>query len=81
MPDAPIDAIKQITLMGFRPKRKNYKYRVKNGLNIQAGDTRESIIEVTPNIENFDVEDIKTTIDTWLMAEDKVIISTNVTNY
>lgn len=81
MPDASIDAIKWITLMDFGCKRKNYKYRVKNGLNIQASDTRESIIEVTPNIKNFNVEDIKTIIDTWLMAEDKIIISTNVTNY
>jgi hypothetical protein len=51
MPDAPIDAIKRIALMDFGQKWKNYKYRMKKGLNIQASDTRESIIEETPNIE------------------------------
>jgi hypothetical protein len=53
MPDAPIDATKRIALMDFGHMQKNYKYRVKKGLNIQAGDTRESIIEATPNIEIF----------------------------
>jgi hypothetical protein len=80
MPDAPINAIKWIA-MDFGAKRKNYKYRVKNGLHIRDGDTSESIIKATPNIEIFDAEDIESSIDTWLMAEDKVIISTNVTNY
>jgi hypothetical protein len=44
MPDVPIDAIKRIALMDFRAKRKNYKYRVKKVLHIQAGATCESII-------------------------------------
>jgi hypothetical protein len=75
MPDAPMAAIKRITLMDLGQKRKNYKYRVKKGLNIQDS------IHATPNIEIFDAEDIKTTINTWLTMEDKVNISTNVTNY
>jgi hypothetical protein len=54
---------------------------VKKGLNIQDNDTRESIIDATPNITDFDAEDVEITIDTWLTPEDKVIISTNVTNY
>jgi hypothetical protein len=64
--------------MDFGVKRKNYKYRVKRGLHIQASDTRESILQSMPNIEIFDVEDIETTIDTWLTVEDQIIISTNV---
>jgi len=54
---------------------------VKKGFNIQNSDIRESIIGATPNITEFDVEDIEITIDTWLTSEDKVIITTNVTNY
>jgi hypothetical protein len=80
MLDAPIDVTKWIALMDFEEKRKHYNYRVKKGLNIQAGDTRESITQATPNFEIYNVEDIKTSIDTWLTAEDQVIISTNVTN-
>jgi hypothetical protein len=60
---------------------KNYKYRVKKGLNIQGNDTRESIIDASPNIMELDVEDLEITIDTWSTPKDKVIISTNVTNY
>jgi hypothetical protein len=81
MPDAPIDAIKRIAMMDLGHKRKNFKYRVKKGFNIQNSDTRESIIDVSPNITEFDAEDIEITIDTWLTPGDKVIITTNVTNY
>jgi hypothetical protein len=52
---------------------------VKRGHHIQAGDTYESILQATPNIEIFDAEDIDTSIDPWLTVKDQVIISTNVT--
>jgi hypothetical protein len=68
-------------MIDFGHKWKNYKYRVKNGLDIQDNDTRESSIDTTTNIIEFDAEDIEITIDTWLTPEDKVIISTNITNY
>jgi hypothetical protein len=51
---------------------------VKKATNIQANDTRQRIIELTPNITEFDAEDMEIAIDTWLTSEDKVIISTNV---
>jgi hypothetical protein len=51
---------------------------VKKAINIQANDTREKIIESTPNIKEFDAKDTEIAIDTWLTPEDKVIISTNV---
>jgi hypothetical protein len=81
MPDAPINEIKRIAIIDFGHKRKNFKYRVKKAINIQANDTRERIIETMPNITEFDAKDIEIAIDTWLTPEDKVIISTNVTNY
>jgi hypothetical protein len=81
MPDAPIDAIKRIAMMDLGQKRKNFKYRVKKSFNIQNSDTRESIIGATPKVTEFDAEDIEITIDTWLTPRDKVIITTNVTNY
>jgi hypothetical protein len=81
MLDVLIDVIKRIAMMDLGHKRKNFKYRVKKGFNIQNSDIRESIIGATPNITEFDVEDIEITIDTWLTSEDKVIITTNVTNY
>jgi hypothetical protein len=81
MPDAPIDAIKRIAMMDLGHKRKNFKYRVKTGFNIQKIDTCESIIGAKPNVAEFDSEDIEITIDTWLSQENKVIITTNVTNY
>jgi hypothetical protein len=78
MPDAPMNEIKRIAMIDFGHKRKNFKYRVKKAINIQANDTRERIIESTPNITEFDAEDMEIAIDTWLTSEDKVIISTNV---
>jgi hypothetical protein len=78
MPDAPMNEIKWIALIDFGHKRKNFKYRVKKAINIQANDTRETIIESTPNITEFDAEDMEIAIDTWLTSEDKVIISINV---
>jgi hypothetical protein len=54
---------------------------VKKGLNIQDNDTRETIIDAMPNITEFDAEDLEITIDTWLTPEDKIITSTNVSNY
>jgi hypothetical protein len=81
MPDAPIDAIKRIAMMDLGQKRKNFKYRVKKGFNIQNSDTRESIFGTTPNVTEFDAEDIEITIDTWLTPGDKVILTINVTNY
>jgi len=51
---------------------------VKKATNIQANDTRQRIIELTPNITEFDAEDMEIAIDTWLTSEDKVIISINV---
>jgi hypothetical protein len=74
MTDAPMDAIKQIAMIDFG------QYRVKKGINRQDNDTRESIVEATPNTE-YDAKNIEIAIDTWLNLEDKVIISTNVTNY
>ncbi|XP_062162116.1 eukaryotic translation initiation factor 5B-like [Alnus glutinosa] len=71
MPDAPMNEIKRIAMIDFGHKRKNFKYRVKKGINIQANDTRESIIESTPNITEFDAEDMEIAIDTWLTPEDK----------
>jgi hypothetical protein len=81
MPDAPIDAIKRIAMMDLGHKRKNFKYRVKKGFNIQNSDTHESIIGMTPNVTEFDAEDIEITIDTWLTPRDKIILTINVTNY
>jgi hypothetical protein len=78
MPDAPMNEIKRIAMIDFGHKRKNFKYRVKKAINIQANDTHETIIESTPNITEFDAEDMEIAIDTWLTLEDKVIISTNV---
>jgi hypothetical protein len=49
--------------------------------NIQNSDTRESIFGTTPNVTEFDAEDIEITIDTWLTPGDKVILTINVTNY
>jgi hypothetical protein len=70
-----MDAIKRIAMIDFG------QYRVKKGINIQDNDTRESIVEATPNITEFDAKNIEIAIDTWLTLKDKVIISTNVTNY
>jgi hypothetical protein len=65
--------------MDFGKKRKNFQYTIKKGLAIQSGDTRKSIVQSTPNINIFYVEDIEASIDTWLTAEDQVIILTDVT--
>jgi hypothetical protein len=78
MPDAPMNEIKRIAMIDFGHKWKNFKYRVKKAINTQANDTRERIIESTPNITEFDAEDMEIAIDTWLTREDRVIISTNV---
>jgi hypothetical protein len=51
---------------------------VKTAINIQANDTREKIIESTPNIAEFDIEYMEIAINTWLTSKNKVIISTNV---
>jgi hypothetical protein len=58
MLDAPIEAIKQIAFMDLGIKRKNHKCRMNRGLQIQADDTHESILQSMPNIEIFDAEDI-----------------------
>jgi hypothetical protein len=51
---------------------------VKKAINIQANNTRERIIESTPNITEFDAENMEIAINTWFTPKDKVIISTNV---
>lgn len=78
MHDAQMNEIKRIAMIDFGHKRKNFKYRVKKAINIQANDIRERIIELTPNITEFYAEDIEIAINTWLIPEDKVIILTNV---
>jgi hypothetical protein len=78
MLDAPMNEIKRIAMINFGHKRKNFKHRVQKAINIQANDTRETIIESTPSLAEFDAEDIEIVINTWLTSEDKVIISTNV---
>jgi hypothetical protein len=78
MPDAPMNEIKRIAMIDLGHKRKNFKYRVKKAINIQANDIRERIIGSMPNITEFNAEDMEVAIDTLLTPEDKVIISTNV---
>jgi hypothetical protein len=78
MPDEPMNEIKRTPMIDFGHKRKNFKYRVKKAINIQANDTREKIIESTPNIAEFDIEYMEIAINTWLTSKNKVIISTNV---
>jgi hypothetical protein len=65
MPNASMDEIKWIAMIDFKHKRKNFKYRVKKAINIQANDTCERIIESTPNITEFDAEDMEIAINTW----------------
>jgi hypothetical protein len=78
MPDALMNEIKRIAIIDFGHKRKNFKYRVKKAINIQANNIRKRIVEMTLNITEFDAEDMEISIDPWLTSEDKVIISINV---
>lgn len=73
-PNLPIDEIRRVAFMNFGKQRKDFKHLVKRSLKIKEGDTHESIIQMVPNIEQFDAKDIECSIDTWLTPKNKVAL-------
>jgi len=66
--------IKRLTLMGLAKKRRQFRYKVKKGLNLKDTDTVESVVSRAETTPIFDVEDFKMQVDRWLSSTDKIFL-------
>jgi hypothetical protein len=58
--------------MDLAKKIRQYRYKVKKGLNLKEGDTVEFVVSRASTSLVFDAEDFEMQIDMWLSSADKV---------
>jgi hypothetical protein len=56
--------------MDLAKKRRQYRYKIKRGLNLKQGDTVQSVISKASTADVFDAEDFEMQVDMWLSSTD-----------
>jgi len=65
---------KKATLMDLAKKRRQFRHKVKKGLNLKDTDTLEFVVNRAETVPIFDAEDFKMQVDKWLSSADKVFL-------
>jgi hypothetical protein len=75
--NVPIERVQHIAFKDFGKKRKDFRYTLKQSLQLKEGEKIEDVLQTTPNLHLYNADDIETTIGTWLTEKDRVITQIN----